>query len=89
MSNGTNGDNGRIELLRQKERDIRAALAAELVKKAKREKREGEKLASIVGRVVCEQAAQDPESFGLMLKQVLDTGATNREREFLRLKGML
>lgn len=89
MNNGTNS-NGRIEALKKKEADIRAKLAAEQLKIKRRMERENARLFALVGRVICGNVAQNPDSFGLMVKQILDSGVTEiRERDFLRMKGML
>jgi hypothetical protein len=48
MGNGNKG-NDRIEFLKQKERDIRAALAVEMDKRARCEKREAERLQFLIG----------------------------------------
>jgi hypothetical protein len=80
----------RIELLKKREAAIRVALAAEHVKLAKRNKRDNEKLHSIVGEACCNAAEKSPESFGLMLRQVLDATVVDaKARELLRRKGML
>jgi hypothetical protein len=88
MNNG-NG-NGRIEALKKKEADIRARLAAEQLKIKRRMDRENARLFALVGEALCRNAGQNPDSFGLMLKQVLASAVTDdRSREFLRMKGML
>jgi hypothetical protein len=58
--NGTNG-NGRIEFLRQKLAEDRAALAAAVVQQARSKQRDDAKLFARVGRAVCEVAARSPE----------------------------
>lgn len=58
--NGTNG-NGRIEFLRQKLSENRAALAAAVVKEAKSKQRDDAKLFARVGRAVCQVAARSPD----------------------------
>jgi hypothetical protein len=91
MSNGNNGIvTGRIEALKKKEADIRAKLAAEQLKIKRRMDRENARLFALVGEALCRNAAQNPDGFGLMLKQVLTSAVTDdRSREFLRMKGML
>jgi hypothetical protein len=87
MNNG--GGNGRIEFLKQKERDIRAALAAEMVKKAKREKRETDKLDALLGAAVRKTGAESPD-FRLMIAQTALSGITDEKaRRFLAGKGWL
>ena len=88
MNNG-NG-NARIEALQRRAHELKLRIAAELERRRKREAREQQRLFSIVGRVVCGKAAQNPEGFGLMLRQVLDGELTdNSERAFVRQKGIL
>ena len=79
----------RIELLKQKERDIRAALSAEMVKRAKREKHETEKLQSLIGGAVLKTCAQSPE-FRLMIAQTALRNVTDETaRRFLADRGWL
>ncbi len=81
---------GRIEFLKQKERDIRAQLAAEQMKLRRREDKENTRLFRIVGAALVNHAAQSPDGFGLMLRQVLDSAVTDvKERRFLADKGWL
>ena len=59
-NNGTNG-NGRIEFLKQKEREIRARLAAEQVKQQKAKEKLLKREFSAVGEVLCKCAAESRE----------------------------
>lgn len=73
--------------LKEKERQIRAAIAAEQVKKRRRIEKENARLFALVGEALCQNAAENPDTFGLMLKQVLTSTVTDdRTREFLRSK---
>jgi hypothetical protein len=88
-TNGTNG-NARIELLKKREAEIRAKIAAEQIKKRRRIEKENARLFALVGEALCQNAADNPETFGLMLKQVLASTVTDdRTREFLSSKGMI
>jgi hypothetical protein len=81
---------GRIAALKEKERRIRAAIAAEQVKKRRRIEKENARLFALVGEALCQNAAENPDTFGLMLKQVLTSTVTDdRTREFLSSKGMI
>ena len=77
----------RIEALRKREQAIKAAIAAEQVRRQKRKDKEDARLFSIVGAALVQNAVQSPD-FRLMLKQVLQS-ATLREtdRVFLAGKG--
>lgn len=86
MENGTNG-NGRIEALREKEKQIRAAIAAETVKRKRREFKEFERLKNIIGGALLASAAEDP-TFALHLKERLQKAAmVEGEKNFLLSKG--
>jgi hypothetical protein len=87
-ANGTNG-NGRIEALKEKERQIRAAIAAETVKRKKREFKEFERLKNIIGGALLASAAEDAV-FAVHLKERLQKAAiVEGEKNFLRSKGWL
>ena len=88
----TNGNatDSRLEKLRQREAEIRARIAVEQERRRKREEREAARLFMIVGEALTRNATGNPTTFGLMVRQVLDSAVTDtRTREFLRQKGML
>jgi hypothetical protein len=86
--NGSNG-NGRIELLKKREAEIRAALAAETVKRKKREFKEFERLKKIIGGALLANAAEDP-TFAAHLKERLQKAVVAEgEKGFLLSKGWL
>jgi len=88
MENGTNG-NGRIAALKEKEKQIRAAIAAETVKRKRREFKEFERLKSVIGGALLATAAEDP-AFAVHLKERLQKAAlVESETNFLRSKGWL
>lgn len=90
-TNGKNGNamNERIEALREKEKQIRAAIAAETVKRKKREFREFERLKNIIGGALLANAADDAV-FSAHLKERLQKAVVaESERVFLRGKGWL
>jgi uncharacterized membrane protein len=81
---------GRIEALREKEKAIRAQIAAENQKQQKKKARDRARLFRVVGAALVEHAAQSPDGFGLMLRQVLATAVTDsKDIAFLRRKGMM
>jgi hypothetical protein len=79
----------RIEFLKQKERDIRAALAAEMMKRARREKRETEKLQSLIGGAVLKSCTQSPEFRRVVLEKALSNVTDETARRFLKERGWL
>ncbi len=85
-ANGNNG-NGRIAALKEREKQIRAAIAAETVKRKRREFKEFERLKNIIGGALLSNAAEDP-TFALHLKERLEKAAiVESEKIFLRSKG--
>ena len=76
----------RIEFLKQKERDIRAALAAEQMRLAKRQKREADKEQSIIGAAVVKATAAFPE-FKVMIAATALRDVDGKTREFLTGRG--
>jgi hypothetical protein len=79
----------RIQALRERERQIRAAIAIETVKRKRREFKEFERLKSVIGGALLACAAQNND-FQLMLKGVLKTAAVvESEKKLLRAKGWL
>jgi len=88
MNDGTNG-NERIEALRKREQAIKAAIAAEQVRRQRRKEKEDARLFSIIGEALIKNAAQSPD-FQLMLKQVLQSAALREtDRAVLAGKGWL
>lgn len=83
-----NGMNGKIEALRKREAALKAAIAAEQVRQQKRRERENARLASIIGAALIENAAKNPDTLGLMVKQVLQASELREsDRSFLAAKG--
>ena len=88
MKNGTDGLL-RITVLREKEKQIRAAIAAETVKRKRREFKEFERLKNIIGGALLASAAED-QTFALHLKERLQKAVVvESEKKFLRAKGWL
>ncbi len=86
-NNGTN--NGRMGLLKKREAEIRAQIAAEQMRVARRKAKDEAKLFTVVGRALAKFAADSPD-FHLMLKQTLQIAVTDeRERQFLAACGWL
>jgi hypothetical protein len=80
----------RIDALKEREREIRAQIAAEQMRLARRKEKDNAKLFSIVGEALVQTAAQNPEGLGVMLRQVLSAAVTDdRERQFLAARGWL
>ena len=78
---------GRIEALREKQRAIQAAIAAEQVKRKKREFRDYERLKAVIGGALLATAAEDA-TFSQHLKERLQKAAiVESEKSFLRSKG--
>ena len=90
MNDNNNGNrNGRIELLRKRETEIRAAIAVETVKRKKREFKEFERLKNIIGGALLSNAAEDP-TFAAHLKERLQKAVVvEGEKNLLRAKGWL
>jgi hypothetical protein len=83
----TNSANGRIEALKQREREIREKIAEEKVRATHRKAKNEAKLFAIVGRALVKFAAETPD-FHLMLKQILQGAAlSDSERVFLKANG--
>jgi len=82
-------NNSRIDLLRQREAAVRAAIAAEKVRQQKRRDKDVAREAAVIGEALVRHAGQSAD-FGLMLKQVLGTAELREsDRAFLALKGWL
>ena len=90
-TNGKNGSSnvGRIEALREKERQIRAAIAAETVKRKKREFREFERLKNIIGGALLACAADDAVFSDHLKERLQKVDLADGDRNFLRGKGWL
>jgi hypothetical protein len=77
----------KLDVLRKREQAIKAAIAAEQIRRQKRKDKEDARLFSIVGAALVQNAAQSPD-FRLMLKQVLQSAALREtDRAFLAGKG--
>jgi hypothetical protein len=88
-ANGNSNGNGRIEVLREKEKQIRAAIAAETVKRKRREFKEFERLKNIIGGALLVTAADD-QTFAAHLKERLQKAAlVEGEKKLLRAKGWI
>jgi hypothetical protein len=73
-TNGTNGP-GRIEFLKQKEREIRARLAAEQAKQQKAKQKSLKREFSDLGETLCSYASQSPP-FRAALREMVATAIT-------------
>jgi hypothetical protein len=78
----------KLEHLRKKEAEIKAALAAEKVKQWQKTQRDQARLFSIVGQALVENCAKQPESVGVMVRQILAASDLREsDRAFLTGKG--
>lgn len=88
--NDDNGNrNGRIETLRERERQIRAAIAAETVKRKKREFKEFERLKNIIGGALLASAAEDTTFTQHLRERLAKCAVVESDKTFLRSKGWL
>lgn len=86
MNDKSNGD-GRIEALLARQKQIQAALAAEQLKRQKREKQATEKEQSIIGAAVVKAAVVFPD-FKMMIAQTALAHVTDeKQRRFLMERG--
>jgi hypothetical protein len=81
-------DKSKLEILRNKEVALKAAIAAEKVKQQQRRDRDNARLAAIIGAALIEVCAKQPDSVGVMVRQIL-AGSTlpESQRAFLAGKG--
>jgi hypothetical protein len=78
----------KLEHLRKKEAEIKAALAAEKVRQWQKTQRDNSRLASIIGAALVENCAKQPESVGVMVRQILAASDLREtDRAFLVTKG--
>lgn len=89
MKNRLNGgaNLSRIDFLRQKEREIRAALAAEVEKRAKRERRDTQKLDAILGQAVREAGSESADFRKMIAQTALGKITDEKQRGFLAARG--
>jgi hypothetical protein len=81
--------NGKIESLRKREAALKAAIAAETQKQQKREAKNRQRLADLIGTALVDQAGSSPD-LQLMLKQILSGAVTDvSARRFLEERGWL
>ena len=79
----------RIELLRERERDLRAQITAEQIRLAKKRQKEDARVYSLVGRMLLEHAANSPD-LHLFLKKTLGTLVLDeRSRALLASRGLI
>jgi hypothetical protein len=88
-TNGNNNGNGRIEALKERERQIRAAIAAETVKRKKREFKEFERLKNIIGGALLSAAAEDTSFAGHLRERLAKCALVESDKNFLRSKAWL
>jgi hypothetical protein len=88
-TNGNNNGKGRIEALRERERQIREAIAKETVKRKKREFRDFERLKKIIGGALLGAAETDAAFAGHLKDRLGKCQLPESESGFLRSKGWL
>jgi hypothetical protein len=83
MHNGNDG-NGRLDVLKKREADIRAKIAQERVRQQKREEKQQERLRFILGSAALAHASRHPE-FAAELRKILQAATlTDGEAKLLR-----
>ncbi len=87
-TNGS-GKAARIEFLKQKLEEDRAALAAAMVEKARREKRDREKLEAIIGAAVRKTGADSPDFQRMIAQTALANVTDDKQRRFLADRGWI
>jgi uncharacterized membrane protein len=78
---------GRIEALKERERQIREAIAAETVKRKKREFKDYERLKRIIGGALLAAALEDPTFANHLKERLAKCVLSENEVSFLRSKG--
>jgi hypothetical protein len=79
---GANG-NGRLEVLRQREAALKAAIAVEKVKEQKRREKERERLCAIVGSICVRDGEETPEYKAMLIRTMQGADMTDSDRAFL------
>jgi hypothetical protein len=79
----------RIELLRERERELRLQITAEQIRLAKKRQKEDARVFSLVGRLLLEHAPNSPD-LHLFLKKTLGTLVLDeRSRGLLASRGLI
>lgn len=90
MLNAYGGNNGnRIDVLRKREADLRAAIAAEKVKQQKRREKERERLCAIVGAICVRDGEETPEYKAMLIRVIQGADLSDADRAFLLRMGWL
>lgn len=87
-SNGSNGD-AKLDTLLKKEAALRAAIAAERVRRQKRAEKDDARLDSIIGRVSRAESRQDSDLKTRILAAMQKAELAEAERKLARAKGWL
>jgi hypothetical protein len=86
-NSGTNG-NGKLDALHRRKAALEAAITAEKITRQKKHERENARLASIIGAALIEVCSKQPESVGVMVRQILAASSLREtDRAFLAGKG--
>lgn len=87
MDKNGNGSAARIENLKERMKQLEAVLAAEQLKKQKREKRDAEKEQGIIGAAVVKAAALSPDFRAMIAQTTLVNVTDEKQRRFLADRG--
>jgi hypothetical protein len=86
---GSTGTPSRLAVLHEREKELRAQIASEQTRLARRRERDDARLYFIAVRALIENGEKSPE-FRLMLSQVLNTSVTDeRARRLLAARGWI
>jgi len=81
-------DKRKLEALQAKEAALKTAIAAEKVRQQQQKERDKARLASIIGLALIEVCEKQPESVGVMVRQLLSASSLREsDRAFLAGKG--
>ena len=81
-------DKRKLEALQAKEAALKTAIAAEKVRQQQQKERDKARLASIIGLALIEVCEKQPESVGVMVRQLLSASSLREsDRSFLAAKG--
>jgi hypothetical protein len=78
----------KLEVLWKRKAALEAAIAAEKINRQKKSERDNARLFSIIGQALVAGASKNPETLGLMIRQVLAASELREsDRAFLAGKG--
>ena len=81
-------DKRKLEALRAREVALKTAIAAEKLKQQQQKERDRARLASIIGSALVDVCDKQPETVGVMVRQILSASSLREsDRAFLAGKG--